>query len=465
MNRAGLVAFLLASLLVTAARANPAADRIGVLLDAGRLDEARAQITAELDAGSTSNELLYQRARAEAQPGGDRVQAQASLVAAVAAGFTDFFRLARDPMLAGLREDPAVRTILDHRATLLADRAAADARAIERAFPVGYVFRRDAGLRLQFACAQEDAVLDQLIAEARALRGWVHTEFWDAPADPELDPWVTVILPTPEDFVRLVGVSGVGGYYDPETRRAVVSDLGPSFRHELMHVFHTRRLERLGQRRPHWFTEGLASLPEDLDPRADGFVPVGSWRTDIARRRLAAGRLATWADLFTQDRDRFVGHRPKAQYAQARAAAMFFFDTGAMRDLCDAFAETADPIGLEAVARATGEPVARTERRFRGWLATMRTGEPDARELSARFGIELTAGRGAGPAVTRVTPGTAAGRAKLRRRDVILAVDGRPVRTITEFWRAASAGPVTVLVRRGRAQRERTLVAPPAGGP
>jgi len=249
----------------------------------------------------------------------------------------------------------------------------------------------------------------------------------------------------------------------------VASDLGPSFRHELMHVFHTRRLERLGQRRPHWFTEGLASLLEDLDPRAEGFVPVGSWRTDIAKRRLAAGRLAPWADLFTQDRARFVGHRPKAQYAQARATAMFFFGTGAMRRLCDAFAASADPTGSEAIESATGEPIARTELRFRGWLATLNTGEPDGRELSARVGLELTAGRGTGPAVVRVTPGTPAGRARIHRRDVILAVNGRPVRTITEFWRAAAAGPgpVTVLVRRGRAERELILdgVAPRRAAP
>jgi len=442
------------------AGASPEADRARELIASGDLVAARAHIDTELDAGSTSNRLLYELARLEAIEG-DEARAGATLVAAVAAGFTDFYALSRDARLAATREG---RTILAGRAAILEDRGRADFEAVQRAFPKKYRFVRVDALRLQFASAFDESLTAEVIDEAVALREWVHSNLWDAPDDPALDPWVTVLLPTPEDFVRLVGASGVGGYYDPEKRRLVSADLGPSYRHELMHVFHFRRLERLGQRRPHWFTEGLAALHEDLDPARDGFVPVGSWRTDIAKRRLAAGRLRSWDDLFAQDHDRFVGHRPRAQYAQSRAIAMYLHDRGLLRDVCAAFERTVgdDPLGLAAVAAAAGGDTKQAELAFRGWLATLGTGEPDVVAETARLGLILKAGRGDGPEIERTESRSPASAARLRRRDVIRAVDGRPVRTVAEFLRAvATPGRHEVLVRRGRATPTLILETPP----
>jgi len=447
---------LLTLLVAAIAVASPESDRARALINAGDTDAARAHIDSALGDGSTSNQLLYELARLEAIDGDD-ARAGATLIAALGAGFTDFFALSREPRLRDTREG---QTILANRARLLEDRAQAEFDAVKRAFPKRHLFIRDERLRLQFVSAFDQTITDEILSEARALYDWTHENLWDAPAEPELDPWVTVILPSPEDFVRLIGAGGVGGIYDPEKRRLISSDLGPSFRHELMHVFHFRRLERLGQRRPHWFTEGLAALHEDLDPRRSGFVPVGSWRTDIAKRRLAAGRLRDWDDLFNQDRDRFVGHRPKAQYAQSRAIAMWMHDRGRLRGVIDAMARTIedDPSGFEAVTDAAGE---HAQREFRGWLATLTTGEPDVVEETARLGLILKAGKGDGPEIERTESGSPASRARLRRRDVIRSVDGRPVRTVSEFLRAvAPPGEHTLGVLRGRATPEFTLTTP-----
>ncbi len=454
------IALITALLFASWCAASPEADRARELIASGDLAAARAHIEKELDAGSTSNHLLYELARLEALDG-DKAKAGATLIAAVAAGFTDFYALKRDPLLRDTHEG---QTILRNRTMLLEDRANADFDAVKRAFPKGYRFVRDESLRLQFASAFDEAVTAEVVSEARALRAWVFENFWEPPSDPELDPWVTVLLPTPEDSVRLVGAGGVGGYYDPEKRRLIAADLGPSYRHELMHVFHFRRLERIGQRRSHWFTEGLAALPEDLDPRADGFAPVGSWRTDIAKRRLAAGRLRNWDDLFAQDRNRFVGHRPRAQYAQSRAIAMFLHERGLLRAVCNAFEETIDDdsLGLAAIEEATDRPAKQLELEFRGWLATLDTGELDAIEGTRRLGLILTAGRGDGPAIERVELRSPASAAKLRMRDVIRAVDGIHVRTVGEFLRAITPpGAHEVTVRRGRAVRTLTLETPP----
>ena len=453
-------------LLAGSVLGTPAAIEAGDMVSAGRLDEAEALISAELDAGSPSNELLYQLARLKSLQG-DLRTGSAALTAAVAAGFTDFFRLEHDAALLPLRHAPAYRAIAENRTTLLEDRAGADFEAARRAFPARYVFERVPELRLQFVSAHPEDVLREVIAEAERVRDWLEETCWNAPVDPQLDPWVTVILPTPEDFVRLVGGAAgtVGGFYDPEVRRLVSQDLGPSLRHELVHVFHFRHLERLRQSRPLWLTEGLATLVESLDPLEAGIAPVGCWRTDIARRRLGAGRLLGWSDLFEQDRERFVGHRPKAQYAEARAIAMFLHHEGLLRAVCDAFARTAgdDPSGIAAIELAAGEPADRVERRFRGWLAALKTHEPDAIEGTTRLGLILREGRGDGPVVEHVELRSAASAARLRMRDVIRAVDGRPVRTVAEFLRAVEARETSeVTVLRGRAFR--TLTLGPAAG-
>jgi hypothetical protein len=463
-----IIALILAFALATPALAVPPAEEAAELIEAGDLASAERLIESGLESGSRSSELLYQFARIKALQG-DKEKAAAGLVAAVAAGFTDFFRLVRDPALEPIRETPAHRTIAQNRATLLEDRAKADFKAVRRALP-RYTLLRDEDLRLQFAAAHDRATLERVVAEAKDLRDWLRPVLGEPPADPELDPWVTVLLPSPEDFVRLIGganVGTVGGYYDPETRRVVSADLGPSLRHELVHVFHFRRLERLGASRPHWWTEGLATLPEALDPRAREIRPVACWRTDIARRRLAAGRLRDWPDLFEQSRDRFIGHRPKAQYAQSRAIAMFLHAEGLLADVARAIesAETTDPDGRAVIARAAGREAHSVERTFRGWLATLGEGDPDEVDATRAIGLILTPGRGDGPVIDHVEMRSVARDARLRRRDVIIGVGDRPVRTIPEVLRAvrafhATGEPAEVTIRRGSLEKTCALDPP-----
>jgi len=88
-------------------------------------------------------------------------------------------------------------------------------------------------------------------------------------------------------------------------------------------------------------------------------------------------------------------------------------------------------------------------------------------EATAALGLVLRPGRGLGPEIEHVEMRSAAREARLRARDVIVAVGGRPARTAAEvlrgvrsFHEAGEAAPVRVL----RGRRELTVeVAPPAG--
>ena len=114
---------------------------------------------------------------------------------------------------------------------------------------------------------------------------------WIVDARAETNPVIISSLPTPQDFARLVGAPGIGGYYERDRKRLVSQDIGPSLRHEFFHVLHWRRMDRTGQQHPYWVMEGFATLVEDIEADGSGGISVvPSWRTNIVRRLERAGR-------------------------------------------------------------------------------------------------------------------------------------------------------------------------------
>ncbi|MFG0275520.1 MAG: PDZ domain-containing protein, partial [Phycisphaerales bacterium] len=261
------------------------------------------------------------------------------------------------------------------------------------------------------------------------------------------DPWVTLVLPTPEDFVRIVGreavAGGVGGYYDPATKRLIAQDFGPTLRHEFVHALDWRLLRRVGANRPTWMLEALGSLVEDIDLGADGVLhPAPSWRTNIAKRRVELGLRTDWATLFDLPRDRFLGVRPNAQYAQVRAIGLFMHD-------CDAHgawaARSLEGEAPEALAGALGVPLADAEAAFEAWLRDLPDAPESIRRGEASLGVELARGQGDGARIDRIEPGAPAREAGLRTNDVLVRVGGLRV------WTAEDVARVLARFRPGEA--------------
>lgn len=438
-------------------------------------DYTRAQtlLKKQLETGPRDPFITYNLACAQSM-GGDTRAAAETLIDAVAFGFSDFFHMERDPHLDPVRQEPSYRALRNGWPKVLNARGEADLKGARQLLGAGYVYEQDPALRVNFASAMPP---DSFVAAKREL---VRTAEWSnrflalgGSADPDRpDPWVTLILPTPEDFSRFIAQEGVGGYYDKDRKRLIVKDIGATLRHEFFHALHWRDMDRRGQKHPYWVMEGLAALLEDVEDEGENFRLVPSWRTNIVKRLARSSRLIRWPELFAMEREAFTGPRARANYAQSRAIFMFLHDRGVLeawyRQYTSEFDQ--DPSGARAMERVFDKPLKTVEAEFKAWIAEVPMAGEQNHPGDADLGVSLAAGAGDGPVVAEVVAASRAkskGEERLRMRDVITAVEGRPTRSLDEFHRVLAeykvGDEVTLDVRRGvRTLRIRVELVPRA---
>ncbi len=436
--------------------------RAGSAFEAGRYDEARALYEIVLEHNPRDATAHYNLACSFAQLGDADAGAEA-LTNAVRFGFTRFFDMARDQTLAPIRGHELYERIVENIPEILDARGEAEFTMLTEKTSKKYTTVRDAGLRLNFASAADSESLAFAREEIARVAAWTEAQLFELPRDTERDPWVAVILPTPEDFVRLVrGARSLGGFYDRDNRRLVTQDTGPSLRHEFFHVLHWRHQERLGQEHAYWIAEGLAALLEDVEIDEHGeFVIVPSWRTNIAQRLARSTRFPSIKRIASLDRATYMGSRASANYAVARSLFMFLNEQGKLGAWYAAYTEgfEQDPTGVAALESVLGRPVREIDRVFRMWVLELEQVGEQRRPGSVGLGVEIKAGRGSGPVVSvsirnwkrGVTTG-------LRSRDIIKAIDGRDVRSIDDYYRILGgykAGrTVAVRIVRGKSEMD-----------
>lgn len=482
MNLPRLAAILIAALTLApiARAAEPGAARKAALQSRAvaamhdrDFDRARDDFQKLRSLDPTSAFTAYNLACACAMCG-DHDAAVENLLDALSLGFVDFHHMARDAHLAPIANDPKLRTVLDNWRLLLDKRAEAELAAMQSFFGPEYDFTRDEANRVTWASAFEDTAFESAREEADRVIEWTRPLFPQPdPDDPRPHPWVTVILPSTPDFLRMVSAGNIGGFYDRDTKRLVSRDIGPSLRHEFFHALHWRHMDELAQRHPIWLQEGLACLLEDIDIAPDGRITIRpSWRTNIAKRLAQANRLTPWQRLFAMDNAQFMNRRPRATYAQARAVAMFLHEQGALPAWYRAYTENfeTDELGLAAIETALGVPLDEAQRQYRKWLLDLEmVAEVD--HPGASLGIALRQGAGEGPVVDEIVAMNPSGIGgdrgnRLRNRDIIIAIDGRTVRTLDDLHRVLGefdpGDTVAVTVRRAKTVQDVnvTLVEP-----
>lgn len=427
------------------------------LLEEGKRDEARPLLEQIAQLEPKDFVSLYNLACVRLSAG-ESDAAEDALRRAIGVGFVDFHQLLRDPDLAALRDSRTVRQVVGSWRRVLDLRGDADSKAAKEALGARYLHIVDDDLRIHILSAFNDDATRAAHEEIRRVAAFVDEELFDIDAPTERpDPWTIVILPTKEHFRRFVPFDGVGGVYDHDQRRLVTRDLGPSLRHEFVHVLHHRRMMRLGQTHAFWIQEGIASLVERMEPTDDGGGPFRSapnWRINIARRLAEPHRLTPWDAFFALDSTKFVTIRPLAMYAQAYALALWLHERGELRawmaEYERDFAEA--PTGREALERILREDAATLHRAWRDWLVAKELVPERFVDGAPSLGVDLDDAGDEGPRVVGVFA-RRSGEA-LRLRDLVLAIDGAPVRTVAEAIEALSdrpgGGSVEVDVRRGR---------------
>lgn len=441
-------------------------------IKAGEFAEAREAAEAILAERPKDPFVRFDLARALASLGEGERSVEA-LLDAISYGYTDFHRMDRDPLLAGARSSPGYARIIAGWAPLLDQRGQANLEGMKASFAEGYTFASDDALRLHFASAVNAESFDAARGEIGRVADFVRAEGLFGPLTVDAarpHAWVSVLIPTPADFRRVLGASGVGGIYQDQTRRLIVRDIGPSLRHEFFHVLHHRHMSELSQTHAYWIMEGMACLVEDVSGEGDSLVIEPSWRSNIASRLARSGTLIDLEDFARFDRSQFVGERARARYAQARAVFMYMHSRGKLAEWYRAYCATfdEDPTGLRAIEAAFGVPAREFDREFRVWARDI----PEVAEASRPADVTLPFEVRPGPADGLAIVGNPPKRAvlegdRLRDADVVLAIDAHDTRTMDDLYRIL--GPmvpgqaVRLAVRRGDARFEVLvrLVKPP----
>lgn len=474
---AAIAAFLVALAIAFAAPAAPQLDaanaealqrRIDRTLEAGRHAEALELIERYLVEVRREPIMLYNAACCRARLG-DRDGAANALLEAVRAGFRSFDAMEEDPDLEAIRNHDIYTAILEARDRVSSGARAPDApsapsakrtepsRRAARQNPLeewrqrhgekDYVYESDPQRRLQYATSLDEesrvAMREMLGALADHLAG---TLFGEPPRYETL-----VAVPTLRDMRRYFAEQTTTGMYQHGQRLLVTRDIGQSLAHEFVHLMHWGHMDRLRQHHPMWVQEGLAALYEDYDLEPDGggirFRP--NTRHNVARRQVLTGSSLPWRDLFALSPNDFM-RKPLEHYPQARSIFEFLADRGKLVPYYQALVETypEDPSGAMAFERVFGRTLGEIERTWKDWLRQRGPIEDSISHGDASLGIRI-AEASDGVRIAETIGRSAARAAGMRPGDVIVAMDGRPVRSSRELLLALAAKKVgdTVAVR------------------
>ncbi len=397
------------------------------------------------------------------------------LARAIALGFSDLRQLQADPNLASIRDDERYKTLVDRWDQIVALQAKERPERIRRGF-AGYATTRDERLKLTYLSSFDTVTTGVVQDELSGLADWAVAHLFPHLADPDAaDAWVTIVLPTQDDFAswrhKRYGGAGltetrqIGGSYQHDDKMLITLDLGGSLRHEFFHVLHWRSMTRLGQLHPMWIQEGIGSLIEDTDP-VPGFggpglggggsmVPVPSWRTNIVRKLALGGRLMKLEDLAAMSPERYTNRNPLANYAQSRGFMLFLVEQGVLGDWYAAYTAgfDADPTGLDAAMAVLGIASQRELNiAYRLWARELPQVPEQLRPPPVRLGFETARTSGDGMIVTGFYA-NGPRRAGLRLGDVVTSLDGKPVRDINELLRRLAGRRVGETVTLGVRRR------------
>jgi hypothetical protein len=402
--------------------------------------------------------MLALAARAAAQSGDQRVAA-GYLKRAIEEGFTDFAAVESGADFAGLRRheswsvvQEAMRTARAHNenGALSGAEATKAVDAWRMRFTTGYRSFPDGATNTVLVTTQDPTSRSELLSMLAAMtQDQVSRLFGKGLAQP-----VAVIV--------AVGTDGEGdgltpsraGRYEHGMRRLLTRDTGATLRHEFTHALHFAHMERINQLHPIWLREGLATVFETYRTREDGsFEFLPNERADAAMQLLATGAAPGLRRLLTMPEDDFQKDG-ESTYPLVRSLMEFTASRGALERL---YAEAVagfrdDPACTRALERAHGASLEEIERSWTTWARERGAQGLSTDPTQPSIGV-TTEDHPDGARIVRFVTKSTARDAGLRPGDVIVGVDGEPVRSVRELGVALTRLPrretLTIRFRRG----------------
>jgi hypothetical protein len=476
----GSLAAAQSSQALDAAEADALLRKIDRTLEARRWSEALPLIDRYLEVVRRDPIMLYNAACCHAQLG-ELDRGAERLLESVKAGFRDFGTMEEDPDLEPLRSHPTYTAILEARdraaqpkraPDLVPDRPAGtnEATTPKPAAPEAldlntcpqleewkrihgtkrYRFESDPVRRLHYATCLDEETHREMRALIERQADWLARHlFGDEP-----DYHTLLAVPTPSDAKRYFAEPTTTGIYEHRMRMLIARDIGESLQHEFVHLMHYGHMERLRQQHPIWIQEGLATLFEayDLEEAGDGASEIRfrpNTRHNVIHRAVRSNGALPWPKLFALRPDDFMS-RSAGVYPQVRSIFLYLADRGKLLPWYETYTKSfrEDPTGAKALERVFGKPLADIERQWRSWVENNGPIDDTVRDGDASLGISITEIPG-GLRIRETLKGSAVRASGMRVGDIIVAIDGKPVRTSRELAVAIAAKRVgeTVQVR------------------
>ena len=205
---------------------------------AGRLEDAEKALAEALLLDPVNSTNLYNMACVKALRGRSEA-ALDYLERSATEGFTDFIHIEKDSDLLSLHNLERYKKFVANKADW--QRKAADKviSALKRDFGDEYLYEVDEADKLIFATNTDPQTL-------AALKKWLSAQArsqWAQLFDHKPDQYISIILPSAEDYKLIVSRPEVGGFYNHDNRMLIAQRLGQIMTHEFTHALHAADLD------------------------------------------------------------------------------------------------------------------------------------------------------------------------------------------------------------------------------
>jgi tetratricopeptide (TPR) repeat protein len=387
------------------------------LIEKSQLDAAQAVLAEALELDPTHTTNLYNSACLFALKG-DADRAIDFLERAAEAGWADFVHLGRDPDLKSLRDLPRYKALIARKDEYQKRAAMSALAALKAQFGDSYLYELDEQKKLIFATNIDAETLTEL-------KNWLTaqaTSQWAELFEHKPDQFVSVVIPSPADYRKIVKMPNVAGFYNDTAKLLIAQRLGQTVTHEFTHALHAADRAPLGQDHPIWIAEGLASLYEAGRFEGDRLVPGDNHRHNVLLAAAATNRLIPMDKLLSMEQPEFV-RRASMAYGQAASVMRYLYDQKQLRPFYEAYKASfeKDPTGRQAIEKVTGKSLAEFEKAWKAWLVAKprvpTSSGVDGAVIGARLGDAVD-----GLAVEEVVAGGPADKAGLKSGDLIVGL-------------------------------------------
>jgi hypothetical protein len=368
---------------------------------------------------------------------GDKTRALELLRKSVEGGFVSFGHITHDPDLDSLREEAAYKDLLARKDEYVRQ---ASERAVKQI--TEYLARQKIDAKAYKTFYDEERRFVYLHAKSEDEFALVRKGMEDFAAclwrdlfEHRPEQPLYIVLLTAQDSPKVLK-NGIGGIFMNAANTLFCGDM-PAYKllrasivtHEFTHGLHWADQMARQQQHPIWLVEGLSTLFE-TSRREDGkLTPLHSYRLSVVQQAVKIDRSIPW-DTFAKLNPIHFMANANLCYAQARYMFLYLHEKGLLKAFYDEYTKASsyegDKSALEAFEVVFGKPAAAVERDWKEWVLKQQV------PAIAFLGVQ-TEEKDQRLIVKSVVDSSAASAAGIRKGDVIVTLEGTPIRTQSDL--------------------------------